>query len=235
VALVPAGDWGTRVLNAFRAELEGGGGQLLDAVAYEPNSNDFSDPIQSALRLKDSSAREKRLESLLGTTLAFQPRRRGDIDLLFTPAPPQTARQLRPQLRFHFAGDLPAYATSDAYEPGLAGNQDLEGLVFPEMPWMLGAGGTAARLRAATSEAWGPDVRGRGRLYAFGYDAWLLYQGLNAAGGAPPAPIDGVTGRLSVDAERRVRRDLDWAQMRGGVPRLLDAASPNYPAAAAGR
>ncbi len=226
VALVPEGDWGTRVLNAFRAEFEGGGGQLLDSVAYAPSRNDYSVPIQSALRLKDSRARQKRLEGALGTTLAFQPRRRADIDLLFTPAPSATARQLRPQLRFHFAGDLPAYATSDAYEPGLAGNQDLEGLVFPDMPWMLGADGPAARLRAATTDAWGADVRGRGRLYAFGFDAWLLYQGLRGTNGGPVS-IDGVTGRLSVDAERRVRRDLGWAQIRGGAPRALDGAGPS--------
>lgn len=233
-ALVPEGDWGTRVLNAFRDEFEGGGGQLLDAVAFAPNRNDYSEPIQSVLRLNDSRSRQKRLEGALGTTLAFQPRRRADIDLLFTPAPSSTARQLRPQLRFHFAGDIPAYATSDAYEPGLAGNQDLEGLLFPDMPWMLGAEGPAARLRAATSEAWGPDVRGRGRLYAFGYDAWLLYQGLRG-NGASPASIDGVTGRLSVDAERRVRRDLDWAQMRGGAARPLDRAAAGALAPAAGR
>ncbi len=193
-------------------------------MSFALNRNDYSDQIQTALRLKDSQSRHKRLENALGTTLAFQPRKRGDIDLLFTPAPAATARQIRPQLRFFFAGDLPAYATSDAYEPGVAGNQDLDGLIFPDMPWMLGADGTSARLRAATSEAWGADVRGRGRLYAFGYDAWLLYQGLRG-GAALSAPIDGVTGRLSVDSERRVRRELDWAQMRGGVPRLLDGGS----------
>ena len=223
VALVPEGDWGTRVLNAFRAEFEGGGGQLLDAVSFAPGRNDFSEPIQAALRLRDSRARQKRLEGVLGTTLAFQPRRRADIDLLFTPAPSAAARQLRPQLRFHFAGDIPAYATSDAYEPGLAGNSDLEGLLFPDMPWMLGEGGTAERLRNATAEAWGADVRGRGRLYAFGYDAWLVYQGLRA-GGTPPT-VEGATGRLSVDAERRVRRELDWAQIRNGLPRPLDVAA----------
>lgn len=223
VALVPEGDWGTRVLNAFRAEFEGGGGQLLDSVSFAPGRNDFSGPIQAALRLRDSRARQQRLEGVLGTTLAFQPRRRADIDLLFTPAPSAAARQLRPQLRFHFAGDIPAYATSDAYEPGLAGNSDLEGLLFPDMPWMLGAGGAAERLRNATAEAWGTDVRGRGRLYAFGYDAWLVYQGLRAGGTAPA--IDGVTGRLSVDAERRVRRDLDWAQIRNGLPRPRDVVA----------
>lgn len=232
VALVPEGDWGTRVLNAFRAEFEGGGGQLLDAVSFVPGRNDYSDPIQTALRLKDSRARQKRLEGALGTTLAFQPRRRADIELLFTPAPSATARALRPQLRFHFAGDLPAYATSDAYEPGLAGNADLEGLLFPDMPWMLGAAGTAERLRSATLEAWGQDVRGRGRLYAFGYDAWLIYQGLRGTGGGTMTPVDGATGRLSLDAERRVRRELDWAQIRNGLPRALDGGAAT--AAAAG-
>jgi outer membrane PBP1 activator LpoA protein len=227
VALVPEGDWGTRVTNAFRTEFEAGGGQLLDAVAYAPARNDYSDSIQAALRLNDSRARQKRLEGVLGTTLAFQPRRRADIDLLFTPAPAAAARQLRPQLRFHFAGDIPAYATSDAYEPGLSGNADLEGLVFPDMPWMLGRPGAAERLRSSTLEAWGQDVRGRGRLYAFGYDAWLLFQALrgNAAGsggGAMP-PVDGATGRLTLDADRRVRRDLDWAQIRNGLPRPLEA------------
>ncbi|MCP5466302.1 MAG: penicillin-binding protein activator [Sinobacteraceae bacterium] len=224
VALVPEGDWGTRVLSAFRSELESGGGQVLDAVSYAAGRNDYSDPIQTVLRLKESQTRQKRLESALGTTLAFQPRRRADIELLFTPAPSATARQLRPQLRFHFAGDLPAYATSDAYEPGLSGNADLDGLLFPDMPWMLGMPGTAERLRSATLEAWGPDVRGRGRLYAFGYDAWLIYQGLRSAGSGRMAPVDGATGRLWLDAERRVRRDLDWAQIRNGLPRALDGA-----------
>jgi outer membrane PBP1 activator LpoA protein len=241
VALAPEGDWGTRVTTAFRAEFEGGGGQLMDAVTYAPARNDYSDSIQVALRLKDSRARQKRLEGVLGTTLAFQPRRRADIDLLFTPAPAAAARQLRPQLRFHFAGDIPAYATSDAYEPGLSGNADLEGLVFPDMPWMLGLPGAAERLRTTTVEAWGQDVRGRGRLYAFGYDAWLLYQALQGSsrsgtgigGGAMP-PVDGATGRLTLDADRRVRRDLDWAQIRNGLPRPLDAAGAAGATPAAG-
>ena len=32
-------------------------------------------------------------------------------------------RLLRPQLRFHFAGDIPTYATSDAFEPDVRANR----------------------------------------------------------------------------------------------------------------
>ena len=223
VALVPADDWGTRVLAAFREQLEADGGQLLGSAVYVPGQADFSRPIQSVLRLSDSQARRKRLESIVGSALTFQARRRGDIDCIFVPAPAAAARALRPQLRFHFAGDIPAYATSDAYEPGLAANQDLDGLIFPETPWLLGSGQAASRLRAAQRDAWGADAPSRGRLFAFGYDAFQLYSALRV--GKPSSSnelqIDGATGLLSLDSERRVHRELTWAQISGGAARVL--------------
>jgi outer membrane PBP1 activator LpoA protein len=228
IALVPAGDWGARVLAAFQDELVQGGGQLLASAEYQSGGNDYSAPIQSALRLSDSRARARRLEGALGTSLEFLPRRRGDIEFIFSPAPAATARLLRPQLRFHYAGDIPAYATSDAFEPGLTANQDLEGLLFPDMPWVLSGGPGVERLRAATVAAFGDAARSRGKLYAFGHDAWLLAMALRERGGRDVADlrIDGATGRISFDASGRTRRELDWAQLRGGTARLL-TATPN--------
>jgi outer membrane PBP1 activator LpoA protein len=220
VALVPAGDWGSRVLAAFRSELEAAGGQLLGSTTYPPGSSDLSAPLQSALRLADSRARHRRLESALGTSLSFQPRRRGDIDFLFTPAPAATARRLRPQLRFHLAGDIPAYATSDSFEPS-GGNGDLEGLNFPDMPWVLRpTEGVSGTLRSQSTAAWGgTNPRNRGRLFAFGHDAWLLQRALRA--GATQS-IEGASGRLAVDAAGYVRRELDWATVRSGSARPLE-------------
>lgn len=221
VALVPGGDWGTRVLNAFREELEAGGGQLLANVSYTAGRTDYSAPIQQALRLSDSVARARRLEGVLGTSLQFQPRRRGDIDFIFSPATAGTARQLRPQLRFHFAGDIPAYATSDAYDANPQANQDIDGLMFPDMPWVLGGNSNVARVRAASQAAWGADAP-RSKLYAFGYDAWQLAAALHGGGVAANGfSMSGLTGELSFDAQRRVRRELNWAQIRGGNARLL--------------
>jgi outer membrane PBP1 activator LpoA protein len=220
VALVPGGDWGSRVLGAFRTELEAAGGQLVGSTTYEAGSSDLSGPLQSALRLADSRARHKRLESALGTSLSFQPRRRGDVDFLFTPAPAATARRLRPQLRFHYAGDIPAYATSDSFEPA-GGNGDLDGLTFPDMPWVLRpTEGASATLRTQATQAWGEaNARSRGRLFAFGHDAWLLQRSLRAG---TAGTVDGASGRLSVDPAGYVRRELDWAVVRAGTARLLE-------------
>src|SRR6185503_445388 len=46
VAIVPEGDWGTRVLTAFRQELEAGGGMLLDDVALDTTRNDWRPEIK---------------------------------------------------------------------------------------------------------------------------------------------------------------------------------------------
>jgi outer membrane PBP1 activator LpoA protein len=33
--------------------------------------------------------------------------------------------------------------------------------------------------------------------------------------------ISGMTGKLHIDEHNRVRRDLDWAQIKSGVPFVL--------------
>lgn len=222
IALVPEGDWGQRVAAAFQDELERGGGRVLSTVEYFSGGNDYSEPIQSALRLTDSRARLRRLENVLGTSLEFQPRRRSDIDFIFAPAQAGIARQLRPQLRFHYAGDIPTYSTSDAYDPGLAVSRDLDGLIFPDMPWMLASDADSSRLPASSREAWSNRTQ-RTRLFAFGHDAWLIYEGLRSRTlSAGAGSLAGVTGSLSLDPERRIVRGLDWAQIQGGSVRLLD-------------
>jgi len=224
VALIPAGDWGTRVLTAFRQELIAGGGDLLATGTFDAGRTDFSDVITEVLRISDSSARHRRLESILGTKLQFEPRRRNDIEFIFAPAQANTERLLRPQLRFHYAGDIPTYATSDAFEPDLHANEDLDGLMFPDMPWMLG-GDLAEAVRAATREAWPSGGPHAGRLFAFGFDAFRLAQALRRSGSVSSVSVDGLTGRLSIDTERRVRREIGWAELHNGELKLLPPAA----------
>lgn len=227
VALIPAGEWGTRVLAAFTEALQAAGGELVGTASYFPADSDYSAPITDVLRIDASKARHRRLEQVTGVNLAFQPRRRGDAQFIFAPSQAQTARLLRPQLRFHYAGDLPTYSTSDAYEPQPTANQDLDGLIFPDMPWVFGVGARTASVRDALRAAWGEDGAARSKLFAFGYDAYQLSVVLLTGA---PVDIDGLTGRLRIDDNRRVRRDLEWAQIVNGQPRLLDASADSIAA-----
>ncbi|HEY6482847.1 MAG TPA: penicillin-binding protein activator [Steroidobacteraceae bacterium] len=220
VSLVPAGDWGTRVLTAFTQELQAGGGSLFASATIDAGLTDYADPITQVLRISDSNARYHRLQSVLGTKLQFEPRRRGDVEFIFAPASAPVERLLRPQLRFHFAGDVPTYATSDAFEPDPRNNQDLEGLMFPDMPWMLGSE-LAEAVRAAVREAWPSGGPRRGRLFAFGFDAYRLAMALLAGDAAGELHVDGLTGKLTLDQDHRVHRELEWAQIHNGELRLL--------------
>jgi hypothetical protein len=229
VAVVPEGDWGARVLAAFRQELEADGGVLLADVALDSTRTDWAPEITQVLRINESRAREKRLESILGTKLQFEPRRRGDLDFIFAPSPAATARLLRPQLRFHFAGDVATYATSDSFEPDPAANEDMEGLIFPDMPWMLG-GDLADSVRAVARDAWPTGGPRRNRLFAFGFDAFRLSAALRAqgmnAGATGSINVAGLTGRLTIDGERRVHRQLEWAQLHNGQTKPFEAIVP---------
>ena len=49
---------------------------------------------------------------------------------------------------------------------------------------------------------------------------------LRGRGVSNAVSIDGLTGHLTLDAERRVHRDLNWAQIHDGEVRLLQPPSP---------
>lgn len=216
IMLLPTGDWAARVGAAFRASFEAGGGRVL---AQESLDGDSAVAIERAMRLDQSRARHRRLQSIVNETLVFQPRRRGDVDLLFTPGAAAQLRQLRGQLKFNGAADIPTYATADAWDGTRSG--ELEGLLFADMPWMI-APPTGETLRLSTQlEDAGDDPRRRGRLFAFGYDAWLLQsamlQRLAAADADTPLRIEGVTGVLSVSPTGIVQRELQLARISAGV------------------
>lgn len=226
-ALVPNNEWGRRVIAAFIDEYERGGGSLVDQRLYLPGTTDFADDIEALLRITRvavaPSAPAEPGAAPARPQYAYQVR--ADVDCLFMPAQPNQGRLLRPQIKFHRAGALPAYATSEIYEPSGAANTDLDGVMFPDMPWLVDTGaqlgpfGTIRRL-------WGARANRHGRLFAMGYDAFRLVGEINGARTPLAQPLVGATGRLSLDGDRRVRRDLDWAQIRGGQPQPLPPTAP---------
>jgi hypothetical protein len=231
VLLAPTGDWGNRVVAAFTEELGRAGGSVLARRSFNPEDSDFSDEITSLLKLDESRARHERLAGMLGGHLEFEPRRRGDAELIFVASQPAQARLIRPQLRFHFAGDLPVYATSDVFEPNAQANLELDGVMFPDMPWMISADPVSSTVRDSVQSAWPARANRRGRLFAFGFDAYRIIPLLKQPSSARLDAIAGMTGRLTLDAGGRVRRDLDWVEMHSGQPRLIGPTVSAVPAA----
>ncbi len=213
VALIPAGDWGKRVLDAFQAAFTAGGGTLAASRSYPPATTDYSGLISELVGFEDSRARHRALVAAVGVPLEFSPRRRDSIGFLFMAGQPVQGRLIRPQLKYNYAGELPIYSISDMYEPSPTANQDLDGLIFTDMPWMIGSDAATLGARDDAQSLWSEGTRRRSRLYAFGADAFRILDELKS----PETFRDtlaGYTGRLTLAAGGRVERTLDWAQIQ---------------------
>jgi hypothetical protein len=208
VAIVPSSDWGNRVAAAFTDELSHLGGVVLDTQRYETSQVDFSDAIKQVLQVR--------------VVKGEPPTHRTDAAFVFVAADRAgVARQILPQLKFHYAGDVPVYSTSDSFEPDPGANSDLEGMLFPDMPWMIADDPVTIQIRDSVRTAWPALTLRRNRLYAFGFDAYRLVPTLRSKNPAQASDISGVTGRLHLDINNRIHRELDWAQIKNGVPTAL--------------
>ncbi len=223
--LLPNNEWGQRLFKAFDTEIKTLGGTIAAMRFYDPAARDYSQPITQLLLIDESRQRANALSATIGTRLEFEPRRRGDAQFVFVGAQPVQGRSLRPALRFHLTEDLPIYATSEIFEPDAEANSDLEGVIFPDMPWVISPDAVSTQLRTALSKHWPVRARGRGRLYAFGFDAYRLVPLLKAGKFGNAHAVPGMTGLLSIDSRGRVHRELDWAQVAGGKPTPLSTAA----------
>ncbi len=218
-ALVPDDEFGVRTLAAFRARLEALGGELATTGKFSPSAVENRNALQAALGLADSQARARLLQAITGLELSSQPTRRADLDALFLVARAPQARLLLPQLRAADIGDWPIVSTSAIWAgtANPAQDRDLAGVVFAELPWMLGSADPApARANVSVlPTAQGPAAR----LFAFGLDAWRLLMHFGWLEANPEQPLRGSTGLLAADRAGNIRRQTAWARFgpRGDV------------------
>jgi outer membrane PBP1 activator LpoA protein len=227
LALVPANDWGMRIAASLGEALQAEGGRLVELATYIPGNADYSETITGVLRVDQSKSRRRKIEQATGLSLKFEPRRRQDIDFVFLAALPRDGRLLRPQLRFHRAADLPVYATSAIFETRNTGNRDLNGLIFNDMPWILGEDETMETIRRQIAGVWPTLSTRRARLFALGFDAYQLVPLIRTDRSALIRGVDGMTGTLTFRGGRRIHRNLGWATVIRGEPSVQQSvASP---------
>jgi outer membrane PBP1 activator LpoA protein len=227
IALAPNNAWGKRMLSSFAAELENSGGKIIDYRFYNPASADYSQGIEDLLLISESDTRAERLQANLGIALDFEPRRRDDIDLIFLAANARSGKLIRPQLRFHFVGQIPTYATSAIYQEAARGNSDLNGIMFPDIPWILSPDEGTSNIRRTIETHWPGDEVRWSRLYALGYDAYGLTPALFNQPHDISLELIGKTGTLFMSDGGRVLRMLPWAQFQRGKAILIAALPVN--------
>lgn len=216
LVLTPEGEWGDRILRAFREHLERLGGLVVAQQSYPAEGQDFSGPIRKLLGYRPAPANDKRAK----------PSRRRDADAIFVVALPRQARIIHPQLRYYYAFDLPVYSTSHLYsgKPDPVADIDLDGILFSDMPWVLTDTPRKALSDALLAQK-GDSFYALRRLYALGVDAYRVIAHLPRLQGAASERFEGETGSLRLDGVRRVHRQPIWARFENGVPYVVDTGA----------
>ena len=232
--LYPEGEWGARVAQAFVDRWQELGGSVTVTRTYQEGPS-IGETVEEMLLVAQSQKRGNAVSRFTSLDMDNQPRRRQDMDFLFLLADPNQGRQVKPALNFHYAKDLPVYSTALIYsgEDNPRRDQDLNGIRFVDMPWILTNDNQA--LHEAANEQW-PDGHGRyERLFAMGIDAYRLQGRLYLLNALPSSELPGVTGRLHMENQRIVR-ELNWAVFVGGkaqtLPQVTETGQNSLPRAA---
>ncbi len=223
VVLAPESFRGDRMAAAFqeeflREDFLHEDTEIIAAARFTDADNDYSPVIERILKIDESKARKRSLEHTLQMPVEFEAVRRNDIDFIFLAANGRQAAQLRPQLRFHDAGDIPVYSTGRIYagRPDPAHYQDLNGIRFPITPWQL-------ENTETDDLPYLESIRGGNlaSLYSVGQDAWNILPWFELMRKDPDFSFPGQSGFYQIGVNDILVRDPAWAVFRRGRPAPL--------------
>ncbi len=155
----------------------------------------------------------------LGPRLQAAAQKEGGIDGVFLAVKGGEARAIAPQLAIAGLGGKPRVATSQLLSGTGKPAEDsaLDGIAYPAETWTmrgLPALPSAASVGARLKTARGPAAR----LFAFGYDAWLITAYLEKLALDANGEVRGATGTLRIDGFGNVLRTPTWSTFSGGNP-----------------
>lgn len=221
VLLAPSSPFGQRLANHFSAYWKSLGGRVVATKTYTPNSADYSQPVQAVAAVPgvkpDASA---------------PPTTQRSVDFIFLIANAQDGRLIKPQFNANQLASFPIYATSHVFtgRPDPRQDQDLDGIYFCDIPWLLHSSDagplSAASLRNEIDRTASDFVK----LIALGIDAYRLGKDMVPIGSFRGHLFDGATGMLTVQRGNRVQRQLECAQFEGGIPQMRGLAPILRPA-----
>jgi outer membrane PBP1 activator LpoA protein len=190
--IAPDTAWGERMRAAFYGAWRQLGGFVRETALLSEGESD-NKTIANALATLASEERIREVERAFEAPVDTQARRRDDLDSVVMLVPtPQMAREIRPLLRFHYAGKLPVFAPSAVFQSDdTVTNRDLNGIKFVVAPSAL-----------MTSNPKNTP------LHSLGVDAAALVDHYRQANESEGTLLFGYVGNLRVDMRGNVRRSL---------------------------
>lgn len=212
--LAPQTSSGDRSIESFQDRWLELGGELTKDYRFA-GQQEYSNTIKSALKIDESEQRRNDVVRLIGQRVEFEPRRRKDVDFIFLYSHASQARQIKPILAFHYAGDLPVYSVRNVYS-GVTDSKkdrDLDDIRFTTLPWFFDD--ELPEKKVILENVGDNNFQ---FFYALGVDAYHIHPRLRQLKEIKQANYYGVTGTLHLDEQQRLRREQIWAKFVDGKP-----------------
>lgn len=191
-------DNGRRTIDAFRQRLTERGGSVAGVISVAEAPGDIGAQLRS----------------------------HGTADAVFLAVRGGTVRPLAPQLALAGFASKPRVGTSQLLSGTGKAEDDilLDGIVFPSEAWATR--GVSGLPSAASVASTLPTARGAAsRLFAFGYDAWMISAYLEKLATGADGGLRGATGTLHLDGFGNVLRTPAWSTFSGGRPTPIATGS----------
>ena len=163
------------------------------------------------------------LQQLLGEDLEFLPRARKDLDAVVVFVSNIEANAVVPALKYHFADDLPVYASSQVAREARSeiGLDILGGFQICDMPFNL----LDSPFKKELTQVFNLGADNLTPLYVLGVDAYSVSNQLMLLTSDQPRLLAN-TGELTMNDQGQFRRELVWGYISQGelrpVPVVVD-------------
>lgn len=197
LVLAPSSHFGQRIASHFSTWWQKIGGKVLATQNYPYHGTDYTEPVKGLLAAIPSAPRDS---------------------YIYLIADARDARLLVPQILYQTANALPIYATSQVFSGQIdpVGDQDVNGVIFCDLPWLLDHGTEDSLAPSHLSEV----IRGTKpdyiKLIALGIDAYRLLPELEALRQDGQYRHIGMTGTLTLRSGNRFERQMSCAQFQNG-------------------
>lgn len=187
-------------------------------IVYFSEGKQMQASLKEALDVITSHTRIKQLQSLLKNNLKSESRNRRDIDMIYLIGSASQTRLSKPYIDVNtspFAAIIPVFATSRShsdFDYNNGNTNDLQGLTFTQMPWLLASKQQNKILAKLSHELWPKRTDSLSRIFAMGYDSYNLLNKVAAMQQAPYIRHFGQTGVLKLNNNNILTRSLLWGR-----------------------
>jgi outer membrane PBP1 activator LpoA protein len=202
-----------RIAQAFVKQWQRITGNAIEVVYYDTGAQ-MQANIKASLSVDKSKTRIDKLKNRLNQSIKAQTRNRRDIDMIYLVGTPEQTRLVKPYIEVNispFADIIPVFASSRSHstKTDYSSNNDLQGLTFTEIPWLL-TDEKNTELATLSKKLWPKRSDGLSRLFAMGYDSYQLINKIPLMQQAPYLQHWGQTGVLKLGENNILTRSLPW-------------------------